>query len=82
MSALVLERLKEKFINVGLEWLSPEELESVIPEGKKVDLGRPDNSHFQGKTLDMGHLADETLRAMLDDLSHGFEDGFYYGRSC
>ena len=76
------KRLREKFITVGIEQLSREELESVVPDGKQVDLGRPENSHFWGKTLDMGHLADESLRAMLDDLSHGFEDGFYYGWFC
>jgi len=74
------KRLRKKFVDAGIEQHSREELESVVPEGKKVNLGRPDNSHFWGKTLDMGHLADESLRAMLDDLSHGFEDGFYYGR--
>lgn len=76
------KRLRDKFVNARIEQFTREELESIILEGKKVDLGRPENAHFWGKTLDMGHLADESLREMLDDLSHRFEGGFYYGEFC
>ncbi|KAI3615680.1 d-alanine-d-alanine ligase [Moniliophthora roreri] len=75
------KHLQESFMRIGLKkGFTRAQLDRVVPEGEVVHLGRPGNPHFWEYVVDLGKLKDAKLVEMMDDLSLGFEDGFYFGR--